>query len=101
MLTIGEFASYVGVTTRTVRHYHAVGLLAEPDRDHSGYRRYTGHDVIRLARIVTLAGAGVPLARIPTLLDAPNHEFSEAITDHDHDLVQRIRRLQHHRQQLK
>ena len=40
MLTIGELASYAGVTVRAVRHYHAKGLLPEPERDHSGYRRY-------------------------------------------------------------
>ena len=35
MLTIGQLASYAGVTVRTVRHYHQIGLLAEPERDHS------------------------------------------------------------------
>ena len=39
MLTIGELASYAGVTVRAVRRYHAKGLLPEPERDHSGYRR--------------------------------------------------------------
>ena len=40
MLTIGQLASYTGVTVRAVRHYHQIGLLPEPDRDASGYRRY-------------------------------------------------------------
>ena len=40
MLTIGQLAAYAGVTVRAVRHYHAKGLLPEPQRDHSGYRRY-------------------------------------------------------------
>ncbi|MEO3796883.1 MerR family transcriptional regulator [Nonomuraea sp. B10E15] len=35
MLTIGELASYAGVTVRAVRHYHAKGLLPEPERDRS------------------------------------------------------------------
>ncbi|MER7559824.1 MerR family DNA-binding transcriptional regulator, partial [Nocardioides sp. NPDC126508] len=26
---------YAGVTVRAVRHYHAKGLLVEPERDHS------------------------------------------------------------------
>ena len=55
MLTIGQLASYVGVTVRTVRHYHQLGLLPEPERDHSGYRRYAAEDVIRLRRISALA----------------------------------------------
>ncbi len=39
MLTIGQLAAYAGVTVRAVRHYHQVGLLPEPERDASGYRR--------------------------------------------------------------
>ncbi|WP_280451185.1 MerR family transcriptional regulator, partial [Nocardia cyriacigeorgica] len=30
MLTIGQLAATAGVTVRTVRHYHHVGLLPEP-----------------------------------------------------------------------
>jgi hypothetical protein len=40
MLTIGQLAAYAGVTVRAVRHYHQIGLLPEPERDASGYRRY-------------------------------------------------------------
>ena len=64
MLTIGQLASYAGVTVRAVRHYHAKGLLPEPERDHSGYRRYDAHAVVELIKIRTLAEAGVPLARV-------------------------------------
>jgi hypothetical protein len=39
MLTIGQLAAYTGVTVRAIRHYHQRGLLAEPGRDASGYRR--------------------------------------------------------------
>ena len=41
MVTIGQLASYAGVTIRAVRHYHQVGLLPEPDRNASGYRTTT------------------------------------------------------------
>ena len=40
MLTISQLAAYAGVTVRAVRHYHQIGLLPEPERDASGYRRY-------------------------------------------------------------
>ena len=46
MLTISQLASYAGVTVRAVRHYHAKGLLPEPVRDHSGYRRYDAAAVV-------------------------------------------------------
>jgi DNA-binding transcriptional MerR regulator len=78
MLTIGEVASYAGVTVRAVRHYHAKGLLPEPKRDHSGYRRYDAAAVVELIRIRTLAEAGVPLARVRELLQADATEFAAA-----------------------
>ena len=55
MLTIGQLASYAGVTIRAVRHYHHIGLLPEPERDASGYRTYDAAAVVRLIRIRTLA----------------------------------------------
>jgi len=50
MLTIGQLADYVGVTTRAVRHYHQRGLLPEPERDASGYRRYGAQALRRRVR---------------------------------------------------
>ncbi|HMO11607.1 MAG TPA: MerR family transcriptional regulator, partial [Actinotalea sp.] len=79
MLTIGELAAYAGVTVRTVRHYHQVGLLPESERDASGYRRYGATAVVQLIRIRTLADAGVPLARIAGMLDADDATFGEAV----------------------
>jgi DNA-binding transcriptional MerR regulator len=70
-LTIGELAGLAGVSTRTVRHYHAVGLLPEPERDTSGYRRYGPGDVINLVRIVRLRAVGMPIPRIASQLTDP------------------------------
>jgi DNA-binding transcriptional MerR regulator len=100
MITIGRLADYAGVTTKTVRHYHERGLLAEPDRDSSGYRRYTAQHAIDLVKIRTLALAGVPLARIKDLLDADPDALAAAITEIDQDLHERIARLQRTRDQL-
>lgn len=100
MLTIGELASYAGVTIRTVRHYHAKGLLPEPERDHSGYRRYDARAVSELIRIRTLAEAGVPLARVEELLDAGPEEFAAAVADIDRRLREEIRERQRHRQRI-
>lgn len=94
MLTISEVASYAGVTVRAVRHYHAIGLLPEPERDHSGYRRYDGASVVELIRIRTLAEAGVPLARVRKLLEADAEEFAAAVADIDKQLRAEIRQRQ-------
>ncbi len=100
MLTIGQLASYAGVTVRAVRHYHAKGLLPEPERDSSGYRRYDAHAVVELIKIRTLADAGVPLARVRELLAAGEEEFNAAVADIDRRLRAEIRQSQRHREQI-
>ncbi|MFI7416452.1 MerR family transcriptional regulator [Nonomuraea sp. NPDC049684] len=100
MLTIGQLADYAGVTVKAIRHYHERGLLAEPDRDSSGYRRYTAEDAIDLVKIRTLAHAGVPLARVKDLLDADPDALAAAIAEIDHDLEDRIAQLLRTRDQL-
>lgn len=100
MLTISQLARYSGVTVRAVRHYHQCGLLPEPDRDASGYRRYDAGAVVELIRIRTLAEAGVPLARVRELLDAGEDEFTAALVDVDRELRARIRELQQHRRRV-
>ncbi|WP_067901631.1 MerR family transcriptional regulator [Nocardia vaccinii] len=100
MLTIGQLAATAGVTVRTVRHYHQVGLLPEPERDASGYRRYTAQAAVDLVRIRTLADAGVPLARIDALLHAQPAEFATAIADIDAALRAKIDQLTEHRRRI-
>lgn len=100
MLTIGELASYAGVTVRAVRHYHAKGLLAEPERDQSGYRRYDAGAVIELIKIRTLAEAGVPLVRVQELLGAGETEFAAAIAEIDRRLRAEIRERQRRRERI-
>ncbi|MEV0997080.1 MerR family transcriptional regulator [Nonomuraea sp. NPDC050202] len=100
MLTIGELASYTGVTVRAVRHYHAKGLLPEPERDYFGYRRYDGAAVVELIKIRTLAEAGVPLARVRELLQADEEEFAAAVADIDRRLRAEITQRQRHRERI-
>jgi DNA-binding transcriptional MerR regulator len=99
-LTIGQLAAHAGVTVRAIRHYHRRGLLAEPDRDDSGYRRYDAQAVVDLIRVKTLADAGVPLARVEDLLGAGPAEFAVAISEIDKALRQRIRDLTCHRRRI-
>ncbi len=100
MLTIGQLADYVGVTVRAIRHYHQRGLLPEPERDASGYRRYGADAVVDLIRIKTLAAAGVPLARIKTLLSAGPEQFAQSVAQIDRALAARIRDLQQQRHRV-
>ncbi|MFF3488528.1 MerR family transcriptional regulator [Streptomyces sp. NPDC002701] len=92
-LTIGQAAAFAGVTVKTVRHYHRLGLVGEPQRDGSGYRRYGSSDMLRLVQVRTLAGAGVPLAEVGDLLDAGPERFAAALEDVERRLTDRIEEL--------
>ncbi|TCJ89713.1 MerR family transcriptional regulator [Nocardia alba] len=100
MLTIGQLAATAGVTVRAVRHYHQVGLLPEPERDASGYRRYPAQAAVDLIRIKTLADAGVPLSRVDALLHAQPAEFATAIGDIDAELERKIDQLAEYRHRI-
>ena len=100
LITIGQLATYAGVTIKAVRHYHQRGLLAEPPRDSSGYRRYSAEHAIALIKIKTLAEAGVPLARIKELLAADPDRFAGAIAEIDRNLQERSQELLRTRERI-
>ncbi|MEU9098839.1 MerR family transcriptional regulator [Streptomyces sp. NPDC048361] len=97
-VTIGQAASSVGVTVRMVRHYHKLGLVAEPERDSSGYRRYGSAELLQLVQVRTPAAAGVPPAGIGPLLDADAPRFATA--DIEGQLVVHIAELTARRDML-
>ncbi|WP_129790055.1 MerR family transcriptional regulator [Promicromonospora panici] len=92
-VTIGQAAAFAGVTVKAVRHYHKLGLVEEPERDGSGYRRYGSDDLLRLVQVRTLAAAGVPLADVGELLDADSERFAAALTDVEQALTERIEEM--------
>jgi DNA-binding transcriptional MerR regulator len=100
VITIGQLAGYAGVTIKAVRHYHERGLLAEPPRDASGYRRYSAEQAIELVKIKTLADAGVPLARIKELLAAGPDEVARAVADIDRTLAERADTIRRTRERI-
>jgi len=100
MITIGQLAAYAGVTIKAVRHYHQRGLLGEPSRDSSGYRRYTAEHAITLIKIATLAKAGVPLARVRELLAAEPDAFAAALAEIDSNLRERAEELRLTRERI-
>lgn len=100
MLTISQLARYTGVTVRAIRHYHQCGLLPEPPRDHSGYRRYDAQSVVTVTRVKALSQAGVPLSRIPAVLEAGPEELRSMISELDAELGHKISKLEDTRLRL-
>jgi DNA-binding transcriptional MerR regulator len=59
-----ELAELAGTTVNTIRHYHRLGLMEEPERRYNGYKQYGVQDLVCLLRIRRLVDLRVPLARI-------------------------------------
>ena len=94
-----ELAELAGTSLRAVRHYHEVGLLAEPERRGNGYKQYGVAHLVRLLRIKRLTDLGFSLPQIAALGDEDEHP-DEALRTLDAELAATIDRLQRVRAQL-
>ncbi|GIH99553.1 MerR family transcriptional regulator [Planobispora takensis] len=82
MWRIGQLARMAGVSERTLRHYDKIGLLAPAAVDRAtGYRWYGVAELSRLERIRGLQRLGLPLRQIADLLDAPETQLRQALTE--------------------
>ncbi|MEV0335478.1 MerR family transcriptional regulator [Nocardia sp. NPDC050717] len=93
-LTVGAAAELLGVTTRTLHHWDAVGLVHPSDRTPAGYRLYTAADLVRAQRVTVYRELGVPLDEIGALLDAPTADALATLRRQHDDLRAKTRQLQ-------
>ncbi|MBX0299212.1 MerR family transcriptional regulator [Cryobacterium sp. 1639] len=89
-----DLATLAQVTVRTLRHYHRVGVLPEPERSRNGYRDYTVHDLVRLLRIKRLAALGIPLEKMPAMLADETGSQTELLNQLDAEIDAEMARLQ-------
>ncbi len=68
-LSIQELAVLTGVTSRTLRHYDAIGLLPPSRIAANGYRHYDQGALGRLQRILLLRELGLGLPAIAAVLE--------------------------------
>ncbi|ADB33452.1 transcriptional regulator, MerR family [Kribbella flavida DSM 17836] len=94
-----EIAQLAGTTLRAVRHYHDIGLLAEPQRRTNGYKQYEVAHLVRILRIKRLTELGFSLSQIATMDDTDDQPV-EALRTLDAELAATIERLQRARVEL-
>ncbi|UCM89245.1 MerR family transcriptional regulator [Streptomyces marincola] len=100
-MRIGELAALAGVTPRTVRHYHHIGLLPESAREANGYRSYGLRDAVRLGRVRRLTELGLSLDEIRDILtDDTGRELHEVLAELDAELAARQEALGRRRARL-
>jgi DNA-binding transcriptional MerR regulator len=92
--SIQRIAKLAGVSSRTLRHYDAVGILAPARTDAGGMRWYDEASLARLQRILLLRGLGVGIPAIADSLERATDQ--EALSAHLADLAREADRI--HRQ---
>jgi DNA-binding transcriptional MerR regulator len=94
--TIGEVAALLGVTPKTIKHYHQIGLLAEPQRDSNSYRLYDIGQIIQLQQILRLKQFGLSLGQIEIIINAENADelIQVVLSQHADNIRNEIARLQ-------
>jgi len=66
--SIAEVSRESNVSSRTLRHYHQLGLLVPAYTGHNGYRYYGHTELLRLQRILLLRELGLGLEAIAEVL---------------------------------
>src|SRR5262252_4032718 len=84
--SIQQVARMSGVTARTLRYYHEIGLLAPARIAGNGYRYYERAQLLRLQEILLLRELGLDLTRIGQVL-AGERDKVEALSGHYQRLV--------------
>lgn len=87
--TVKKLAQLSGVSSRTLRYYHEIGLL-EPKRvSSSGYRIYGTQEVDRLQHILFYREMGMDLELIGKLMDAPSFDRLKTLKEHKEQLLEK------------
>lgn len=90
MHQIGEAATRVGLSLRTVRYYEEVGLVVPSGRTEGGFRLYTDADIERLALVRQMKPLEFSLDEMRDLLEV-RHGLEEAISaDRRQELIERL-----------
>lgn len=105
-MRIGELAIRAGVSTKTLRYYEEIGLLARPERTSSGYRSYSSSVLDRLGFIRAAQAVGLTLGEIREVVafrdrgQAPCAEVLALIERRRRELDVRIDELRRLRSEL-
>lgn len=91
--TINKLAKVAGVTTRTLRFYDEIGLLAPARISSNGYRIYGQKEIDRLQHILFYRELGVSLEEIKNILESKDFDGLAALESHLSALLARRKQL--------
>lgn len=79
-MSVHEVAKLTGITARTLHYYDEIGILKPTRLTEAGYRMYDDTALSRLQSILLFRELEFPLKEIKAILDSPNFDASEAIS---------------------
>jgi DNA-binding transcriptional MerR regulator len=82
--TIAQVAAMSKITTRTLRHYDAIGLLRPADIGPGGVRQYEREQLLRLQRILLLRDLGLGLDAIASVIDDQDQRGAREVLGRHH-----------------
>ncbi len=88
-MTVGDIAAATGLSVRVLRHWEKIGLLTA-SRNSAGHRRYTSHDLTRIAQAVALRRTGLSLAEVATAVDDGQAGAEQLLRRHLHELDEEL-----------
>ena len=98
-MNIGQAAAASGLSSKMIRHYESIGLLAACERSDSGYRQYNNTQVHQLRFIRRARDLGFSLEQIRELLSLwqnrsrASSDVKQVALQHIAELNQRITEL--------
>jgi DNA-binding transcriptional MerR regulator len=91
--TVQKLAQLAGISTRALRYYDQIGLLAPARISSAGYRIYGAVEVDRLQLILFYRELGVELEEIRQILEKPGFDVANALRKHQQKLLDRRRQI--------
>ncbi len=80
MRSVREVVQLTGITARTLHYYDEIGLLKPAAVTEAGYRMYGDAALSRLQTILLFRELEFPLKEIKAILDSPDFDVSEALS---------------------
>ena len=99
-LTVTSLARSCNLARSTVLYYESIGLVKRPRRSAGNYRVYSEKDLERLRQICTYREAGLTLADIRSILDAPGSDAAAVLRRRLRELSAGIERLREHQRTI-
>lgn len=82
MKTVKEVSQLSGISVRTLHYYDEIDLLKPTVVAENGYRYYDRNAIVRLQEILLYRELDFPLKKIKEIVEHPQYDKQQALSDH-------------------